>query len=244
MAVDVAAPRAIKKGGILMNHTWARRIFYGGTLISLALFLVLTADTHRQVQSLTHADQLSEQVVAGKRVWQKYNCNDCHTILGFGGYYAPDLTKVYWRRGSEGIKAVVRQPEKFTTWRKMPRTGVTDQELDNLVTFFQWTSAIDTHDWPPQDQRFRAAAGRAVALGVSPGATLFQEKGCFACHQVYDAGGAQGPDLTHVGGRLSYESIERILADPTAVKPDAAMPPPVLSDQERDELGHFLAAMK
>jgi hypothetical protein len=32
---------------------------------------------------LTHASQLSAEVVAGKRVWQKYNCNDCHTILGF-----------------------------------------------------------------------------------------------------------------------------------------------------------------
>jgi nitric oxide reductase subunit C len=42
--------------------------------------------------------------VAGKRVWQKYNCNDCHTILGFVGYYAPDMTKVYTRVGRMGIE--------------------------------------------------------------------------------------------------------------------------------------------
>jgi hypothetical protein len=30
------------------------------------------------------------------------------------------MTKVYWRRGAEGIKAVIRNPAKFTTWRKIP----------------------------------------------------------------------------------------------------------------------------
>ncbi len=227
-----------------MSAQAARWVFYLGTGISLVLFLGLTVDTHRQVQTLTHADQLSDAVVAGKRVWHKYNCNDCHTILGFGSYYAPDLTKVYWRRGSEGIKAVLRTPERFTTWRKMPRLPLSAQELEDLVAFLQWTSGIDTHDWPPQDRKFAAAAGRAVAVGLSPGATLFQEKGCFACHRLYETGGEQGPDLTHVGSRLDYETIERILADPRSVNPAATMSPPPLSHEERDQIGRFLAGMK
>ncbi len=227
-----------------MSANTARWTFYLGTLISLVLFLGLTADTHRQVQTLTHADQLTDQVVAGKHVWHKYNCNDCHTILGFGSYYAPDLTKAYWRRGGEGIKAVVRSPERFTTWRKMPRLSVSDPELDNLVTFLKWTSEIDTQSWPPQDQKFRTAAGRAVALSTSPGAVVFQEKGCFACHRLYETGEQTGPDLTHVGSHLAYEAIERILTDPSAVNPQATMPPPPLSHEERDQLGHFLAGLK
>ena len=153
------------------------------------------------------------------------------------------MTKAYWRRGSEGIKAVVRTPEKFTTWRKMPRLRLTDQELGDLVAFLQWTSEIDTQDWPPQDQKLRGAAGRAVALGVRPGATLFQAKGCFACHRLYETGGVLGPELTHVGSRLTYETIERILTDPRSVNPQATMPPPLLSHEERDELGRFLAGM-
>jgi nitric oxide reductase subunit C len=227
-----------------MSWNTARWIFYLGTLVSLALFLVLTVDTHRQFETLTHADRLSPQVIAGKRVWHKYNCNDCHTILGFGSYYAPDMTKVYWRRGGEGIKAVMRDPEKFTTWRKMPRFPYTEQELDDIVAFFKWTSEIDTNDWPPQDRKLRPAAGRAVALGVSPGAALFQEKGCFACHRLYETGGLLGPDLTHVGSRLPYETIERILTDPRSVKPDGTMPPTALSQSERDDLARFLAEMK
>ncbi len=72
-----------------MSKKAAFWFFLIGTLSSAALFLVLTFDTHRQVKVLTNADRLSDEVVAGKKVWEKYNCNDCHTILGFGGYYGP-----------------------------------------------------------------------------------------------------------------------------------------------------------
>src|SRR5512145_853428 len=97
-------------------------IFLMGTVSSALLFLGLTVDTHRQVAALSHADQLSEQVVAGKRTFEKYNCNDCHTILGFGGYYAPDLTKVVSRLGEEGFRFRVKDPAKAfaASWRKMP----------------------------------------------------------------------------------------------------------------------------
>lgn len=227
-----------------MSAKTAKWIFYLGTLISAALFLGLTVDTHRQIQTLTHADQLSDQVVAGKRVWQKYNCNDCHTILGFGGYYAPDMTKVYWRRGEEGIKAVVRTPEKFTTWRKMPRLPVTDQELTQLVAFLKWTSEIDNHDWPPQDAKLRRTAQAAVGLGVSPGATLFKDKGCFGCHRLNETGGTLGPDLTHVGARRDRSTLEKILEDPKSVNPQATMPAPGLGRTERDQLADFLAGLK
>lgn len=227
-----------------MTAKTARWIFYLGTLSSLVLFLGLTADTHRQIGALTHVDQLSETVVAGKRVWHKYNCNDCHTILGFGSYYAPDLTKAYWRRGADGIKAIVRNPEKFTTWRKMARQNVSDQELDQLVAFLKWTSEIENNEWPPQDQKFRKAAGRAVTLGMSPGAALFKERGCFTCHSLSGTGGDTGPELTHAGSRLNYEQIERLLTDPSSVNPEATMPPPGLTHEERDKLARFLAELK
>jgi nitric oxide reductase subunit C len=231
-----------------VNWTYAKLIFYVGTFISLALFLFLTYDTHRQVETLTHADKLSPEVIAGKRVWHKYNCNDCHTILGFGSYYAPDMTKAYWRLGSEGIKRIVRNPEKYTTWRKMPRFAISDEELDHLVAFLRWTSEIDTNEWPPQDQKLNpellARRPASVVAGLSPGAALFQDKGCFTCHRLNETGGGVGPDLTHVGSRLPREMITKVLTDPRAVKPDGIMPPPALSSQERSALARFLADLK
>jgi mono/diheme cytochrome c family protein len=87
-------------------------------------------------------------------------------------------------------------------------------------------------------------AGRAVALGLSPGATLFQEKGCFACHRINETGGSVGPDLTHVGSRLPYETIEKVLTDPRSVNPQGIMPSMPLSHEEMDALGRFLAQLK
>src|SRR3990172_6692441 len=109
-----------------MTIRTAKAIFILGTLSSAVLFLLLTWDTHRQVGALTNADRLSDEVVAGKRAFEKYNCNDCHTMLGFGGYYAPDLTKVYRRKGEPYIRAVIASPDKVLakSFRKMPQEHV------------------------------------------------------------------------------------------------------------------------
>ncbi|MEW6455890.1 MAG: c-type cytochrome [Acidobacteriota bacterium] len=87
-----------------MNAKVYKLVFILGTLISLLLFMILTFDSHGKIKALTNSQNLSTEVIAGKKVWEKYNCNDCHTILGFGGYYAPDMTKVYARLGYDGIK--------------------------------------------------------------------------------------------------------------------------------------------
>jgi cbb3-type cytochrome oxidase cytochrome c subunit len=59
-----------------------------------------------------------------------------------------------------------------------------------------------------------------------------------------ETGGQLGPDLTHVGTRLDYQTIEKVLTDPRSVNPQATMPPVSLSREERDELSAFLAKMK
>ena len=69
------------------------------TLLSAIVFLGMTVDTLRRMPARTHSNQLSERVIEGKWLWQRYDCNDCHTILGIGGYYAPDVTKSYSIRG-------------------------------------------------------------------------------------------------------------------------------------------------
>jgi nitric oxide reductase subunit C len=125
---------------------------FGGNAQFLVLFLLLTIDTHRQVKVLTVL-KISPSRSFRKARLGKYNCNDCHTILGFGGYYAPDMTKVYTRIGKEGIRERVKKPEVVlaSSWRKMPQQNVQDKEIENLLAFFKWVSEINTNDWPPQD---------------------------------------------------------------------------------------------
>ena len=226
-------------------------IFLIGTLSSAALFLGATYDTHRQVGTLANVDKLSDQVVAGKRAFEKYNCNDCHTILGFGGYYAPDLTKVVQRVGEEGIRYRVKSPEKAfaNSPRKMPQQNVSDREITDLVAFFRWVGEINNNDWPPQDSKKRLSRGeqRMVAMaGVSPGAAVFQTKGCMNCHALHGTGGTFGPALDHVGRGKSVEAIEHYIKDPKGANPKARMPSQKdnLTERELEEVARFLAGLK
>jgi len=232
-----------------MPETQARNrgafwFFLSGTMASLAVLLVLTVDTHRQIGALTHAERLSDQVVAGKRVFEKYNCNDCHTILGVGGYYAPDLTKAHWRLGGLGVKQVVLHPEVAfaASFRKMPVLKVSDQEADDLESFLEWVSNIDTHDWPPQDRKFAPPGVRRLELsGLSKGAALFKEKGCLGCHSLGGTGGTVGPALDAVGSRLDSTTITQQILDPKARNPNALMPSLGLSPDDAGALAAFLA---
>ncbi|MFO0752592.1 MAG: cytochrome c [Thermodesulfovibrionales bacterium] len=233
-----------------MTKKTAFWIFILGTLSSAVLFLILTWDTHRQVKVLSNVDKLSPQVIEGKRVFEKYNCNDCHTILGFGGYYAPDLTKVVQRTGEDGIRFRVKSPETAfaNSWRKMPQQHVSDAEIESLIAFFTWIGAVDNNDWPPQDSKKRMTRGEEIAVaagGLSPGAAVFQNRGCMHCHSLHGKGGKFGPPLDTVGRRLTLEQIEHYIKDPKSVNPRALMPPQKdLSEKELEEVAKFLAGLK
>ena len=98
-----------------------RTILWVTTLLSAFVFLGMTVDSLHKMGARTHADQLSAQVVEGKWLWQRYDCNDCHTILGIGGYYAPDVTKSYAIRGDAWLRQFLREPGKMhPTGRQMP----------------------------------------------------------------------------------------------------------------------------
>ena len=233
-----------------MTKKTAFWIFFWGTVSSAVIFLWLTWDTHQQIDALSHVDKLSDKVVAGKRAFEKYNCNDCHTILGFGGYYAPDLTKVIQRIGEDGFRYRVKSPEKAlaNSWRKMPNLKVSDAEIDNLIAFFTWVGNIDNNDWPPQDskQRLSRSEERMIAgVGISPGAAVFQTRGCMNCHSLHGAGGTVGPALDTIGKKLSLEQIEHYIKDPKATNPKAMMPAQTtLSEKEFGEVARFLANLK
>lgn len=43
--------------------------------------------------------------IDGKRVFQAYNCMDCHTVVGNGAYFGPDLTDIYRQAGPAWLAA-------------------------------------------------------------------------------------------------------------------------------------------
>ena len=131
----------------------ARNIFYGGSTFFILLFLALTFQTEKSFPQYDNRANLTEQVVRGKKVWETNNCIGCHTLLGEGAYFAPELGNVYPRRGPEFIKAWMKaQPSKVPGRRQMPNFHLTDEQLDDLVAFLKYSSEIKTHNWPPNKE--------------------------------------------------------------------------------------------
>ncbi|GAB1436518.1 nitric oxide reductase subunit NorC [Sphaerotilus sulfidivorans] len=128
----------------------ARNMFYGGSMFFALLFAVIVFDTEQRIPERSNAQAITPQVVAGKKIWETRNCIGCHTLLGEGAYFAPELGNVYPRRGGEFIKVWMKaQPTHTPGRRQMPQFNLTDQQLDDLVEFLKWTSQINTEKWPP-----------------------------------------------------------------------------------------------
>lgn len=132
------------------TKSMARNIFYGGTTFFFLLFVALTFDTQSALPKRDNRQAITPSVVHGKKLWETNNCIGCHTLLGEGAYFAPELGNVYKRRGPEFIKAWIKaQPTHTPGRRQMPQFNFTEQELDDIVAFLKYSSEINTANWPP-----------------------------------------------------------------------------------------------
>lgn len=128
----------------MLSKKQARAFFLGGTLITFLVFIGLTVFSLSKSQDQTNREDITEQVVRGKKLWESNNCMGCHTLLGEGGYYAPELTKVIERRGKGYIKAVLMTPIPWEpNGRKMVAYGFSKEEAEDLIAFFDWIGNID-----------------------------------------------------------------------------------------------------
>lgn len=140
----------------VFTKSMARNIYYGGSMFFVLLFLALTFDTQMALPSRDNSQNLTEQVAAGKRLWEENNCIGCHTLLGEGAYFAPELGNVYKRFGENkaAIKAFIksRPAEGVPGRRSMPQFNFTEEQLDAIVEFLKYSSEINTENWPPNTQ--------------------------------------------------------------------------------------------
>ena len=110
----------------------------------------------------------------GKLGSQAKNCMDCHTLLGNGAYYAPDLTKAWldpaWgpngamqaltgkNTKEEAMAEFLQHPDQYPTHaRMMPDLGITAKEAKGLVAFLKHMSSIDTNGFPRNFGKIKGA---------------------------------------------------------------------------------------
>jgi nitric oxide reductase subunit C len=231
-----------------MEKKAARNFFIWGTVICTAVFIWLTIDTHTTIPKRTNTDKLTDEVVLGKRVWHKHNCNDCHTILGIGGYYSPDVTKAYSTRGETWLRTFLRNPESpDPKRRKMPNFNLPEDEINKLIAFFKWVDAIDTNQWPPKPALVEKPI--AVASTEKPpielGKKVYDQYRCDLCHKIGEKGGSVGPELTQVGSKRDPLWLKEQIKDPKLHKPDAQMSGfPQMPEGEIQALVGYLMSLK
>jgi nitric oxide reductase subunit C len=236
----------------MLSKSQAKAFFLVGTAVCSVAFIGLTIDTFQRIPFQTHEDKMTAEVIRGKHLFEKNNCMGCHTILGEGAYYAPELTKVYERRGSVFIKAILKDPEAmYPGQRKMVNNHFSESEISDLTDFLKWIGEIDTNGFPPKPTMNMVAAVNAGNASTGEDSLvkrmdrpqIFNQL-CIACHMLKGQGGTTGPALDGVGSRFDAKYLDKWIRDPSSVKPETKMPKLPLSEGDIVEIVAYLSNLK
>lgn len=236
----------------MLSKSAAKAFFLTGTVLCGGAFVLLTLDTIKQVPLQTNENMITESVRRGKDLWDHNNCMGCHTLLGEGAYYAPELTKVIDRRGEAFVRAMLKDPEAmYPGQRKMVNYHLKDEEISDLVDFFKWVGKMDLNGYPAKpslgavaDPNANSATAASSTITTAANRPAIFNQMCIACHSLQGQGGKIGPTLDEVGTRRDRDFIVKWLKDPTSIKPDSKMPKLPLSDADITELSAFLSQQK
>jgi cytochrome c oxidase subunit 2 len=166
LAADVAhsfwVPRLAGKTDLIpnrVNHMWiapstpgmyvGQCAEYCGTQHAKMLLRVYVhprAEFDRWVQAQADPIASPASVAAGKRVFQRNGCVNCHTVAGTigTGRYGSDLTHLMSRatlaagaapNSPEALRAWVRDPGTIKPGAHMPAMQLTEQEVNELVDY-------------------------------------------------------------------------------------------------------------
>lgn len=176
------------------------RIIFGISLLLSTVILVIAIGGN-WVDSATIPDEVS----AGYAVWQSYGCENCHTLFGQGGNYAPDLTRIYNLRGEDYIRRFIANPSAYyPNQRLMPRFTITQIDVGNLIAMLNWT-ANDTslaENWPPNPIQILDLIGiqSSEYEPLDEGRLIFSRL-CASCHSLEPNIIIVGPSLWAVVDR-------------------------------------------
>lgn len=128
----------------MLSKNQARIFFIGSTAVTFLIFIGLTIYSLAPSNDQTNRENITEEVIRGKFLWETNNCMGCHTIMGEGGYYAPELTKVIDRKGEHFVKSVLMAPIPWApNGRKMVQYEMNEEDAEAMVEYFKWIGELD-----------------------------------------------------------------------------------------------------
>lgn len=145
-----------------------RRTAFAVLGLMLAVFVALSIASFHQSRNQVTPDTVryaSYDAVEGKRAFQTYNCMGCHTIVGNGAYFGPDLTELYSKVGPAWIEAFL---PSAGTW---PTSAAVRVQLQNPAVAED--AGVDTIEaylekYPGAAERIRRRSGHASMMPNLP----------------------------------------------------------------------------
>ncbi len=231
----------------MFTKSAAMRFFLIGTVVVTSVFIFLCVDTLGTVAERTNEKNMNSSVIRGKHIWEDNNCMGCHTLFGEGAYYAPELTKVYSRRGEAFMKIFLKDPQAmYPGKRKMVKYNFSENELSDLVAFFKWINDVDVNGFPAKT--YLAGISSASSSITSQVSNLKQPEVfgqiCISCHTLGGKGGTVGPVLDNIGRVRDENFLRKWITNPASIKSDTLMPKLPLSEVTINELAAYLSQLK
>lgn len=145
-----------------------RRTAFAALGLMLVIFIALSLASFHESRDQVTPDTVryaSYDAVQGKRVFQTYNCMGCHTIVGNGAYFGPDLTKLYGKAGPAWIEAFL---PSAGTW---PTSAAVRVQLQNPAV--AEAAGVDTIEaylekYPGAAERIRRRSAHASTMPNLP----------------------------------------------------------------------------
>jgi mono/diheme cytochrome c family protein len=188
----------------------------------------------------------------GRQLLSTMGCVHCHLISQPDGNVfkpnddPPPLVHIAEKTSREWIYKWIKNPQDYAASATMPNFQLSDQDAADISAFLiaQSTPSAAGENAKPGPATSQGAPGDAAEA-----ATLYGSSFCASCHAVQNAagnlvGGNLGPELTHVGNKVSPEWLRSWLNDPRQYEPGTRMSHYRFDQKQISLLSSFLMAKK
>ncbi|RMD91765.1 MAG: hypothetical protein D6813_07110 [Calditrichaeota bacterium] len=238
-------PVAVTLGGltvflIILLTAWGA---YEGEKAKKAMVKTKEAElteTKKEAVDITQGD-----AGEGAILFAELKCGVCHWSTSQDVNIPPGLEYSGNKYQPDWLLDFLLQPYRIR-WEKknvrpvirMPNFGLTRQEALNIAAYLMNMRRDDlftspNFDWSEADEDF-----------VTSGKSLIEEYGCLGCHKIGDEGQNIGPELTHVGSKLTETYMFHLIKNPNELIPGTPMKNFKLSDEEVIDLVAYLRTLK
>lgn len=188
---------------------------------------------------------LSEDAVAGRKLFHDGSCQVCHQLWGQGGFLGPDLTNAASRVDETRLSSLLTVGSG-----QMPAFGYSTEQVRLMSAFLR---EIDRPDvgrgelrlgdpaagTTPQAAFEASISGATPPAEVQAGFDAFRGGICSSCHYPFQRSVVGAPDLSTAVERVDDNELRTVL---TAGRPTLGMPPPVpaFSEAEIEQVVAYL----